>query len=154
MTKISDILNQNGPSALVSVEGETSVSTAVGLMNFYSTGTVLVFEDGKLAGILTKRDVLARVLEPGRDATITPAREIMTQSPHCVQLKSDVLDAIRLMQDEAIAHLPVLDGGLPVGVISLHEAVAVLARITRTENRELRGLIHGQASAGATETFF
>ena len=154
MTQISDILNHNGPAALVSVDGETAVYVAVELMNFYSTGTVLVFEDGVLAGILTKRDVLARALEPGRDPACTMAREIMTPSPLCVQLNSEVIDAIRLMRSEDIAHLPVLDGGLPVGVISLRDAVAFLARSARSENRELRGLIHGQAAAGATESFF
>jgi CBS domain-containing protein len=82
-------------------------------------GAVLVTEgDRRLVGIFTGRDAVGRVLAEGKNAARTSIEQVMTREPDTMPPGKSAIDALRLMQDGGYRHIPVVDGGRVVGVIS------------------------------------
>jgi CBS domain-containing protein len=82
-------------------------------------GAVLVTEgENRLLGIFTGRDAVHRVLAEGRSAARTKLAEVMTRDPHTMPLGKTAIDALRLMEDGRYRHVPVVDGGRVVGIVS------------------------------------
>ncbi len=97
----------------------TTVVKAARLMDHQSVSAVLVTEgDGTLVGIFTGRDAVARVLARGRDPVITTLGQVMTTNPIVMTPRHSAMEALRLMQDAHCRHLPVVDGGKVVGLVS------------------------------------
>jgi CBS domain-containing protein len=74
--------------------------------------------DGRLAGIFTGRDAVARVLADGRDPATTPLSAVMTADPVTLTPDSRTIDALRLMAERGFRHVPVVRDGQPVGLVS------------------------------------
>jgi CBS domain-containing protein len=97
----------------------TTVVKAARLMDNQSVSAVLVTEeDATLVGIFTGRDAVARVLARGRDPVITTLGQVMTTNPIVMTPRHTAMEALRLMQDAHCRHLPVVDGGKVVGLVS------------------------------------
>jgi CBS domain-containing protein len=80
---------------------------------------VLVAENRRqLIGIFTGRDAVCRVLAEGKDIANTTLAEVMTPDPDTILPRSTAIDALRLMRDGGYRHLPVIEGGMIVGVVS------------------------------------
>ncbi len=113
--KMMDVLNEH---AVVFVDGQTSVKEAACLMREKDVGALPVVEGGALQGIFTVNDVTCRVVAAGLDAGTTPVSAVMTADPDTIGPKTLALEALRLMQDGGYRHLPVVDAGQLLGLVS------------------------------------
>ena len=108
---------------LVAAPGTLTVREAARLMKERRVGAVMIVEDGKLAGIFTERDVLFRVVAEDRDARTTCLADVMTRNPRTVHPDKPFADALHLMYEGGFRHVPVVEDGRPVGVISARDAL-------------------------------
>jgi CBS domain-containing protein len=135
------------PSKPVSVPPEATVETAVSVMNEHRIGSVVVTEDSRVIGIFTERDVLRRVVQEAREPSSTRVRDVMSQSPMTVTPDTTLLESIALMRQHDVRHLPIVEDGTLVGVVSIGDMVWTLARDLHQENDQLHEYIHGTPAA-------
>jgi CBS domain-containing protein len=120
---VASILDTKG-SDVLRIEGSATVLDAIKRMVEANVGSLLVFEEGKLAGIVTERDYLRRVTLEGRDEKETPVREIMTAPLVYVTPETSIEECMAVMTERRIRHLPVLTEGRDVaGVVSIGDVV-------------------------------
>ena len=111
-----DIVHDQEP---VTLEPTASVLDACKRMRDRSVGAVLVTDSaGKLVGIFTGRDAVARVLAEGRDAGRKALADVMTRDPATMPPGMTAIEALRLMQDGGFRHVPIVDRGKVVGIVS------------------------------------
>ena len=123
MEYVSDILEEKGGDVL-SIEGEATVFDAIKRMVEANVGSLLVFEDAKLTGIVTERDYLRRVALEGRTEKETPVRDIMSTPLVYVTPETTLDECMAVMTERRIRHLPVLGGDRDVlGVVSIGDVV-------------------------------
>jgi CBS domain-containing protein len=108
---------------LVAAPGSTTVIAAARLMRESHVGAVIVVEDGKLAGVFTERDALFRVIAEGRDVQTTQLAEVMTRDPRTIHPDKPFPDALHVMYEGGFRHVPVVEDGRPVGMISARDAL-------------------------------
>src|SRR5262245_6404749 len=116
---------------MVMVSSDASVMEAVRTMSEESIGAVVVKEGNRLVGIFSERDLMLRVVSEKRDPERTPIQDVMTSPVQTIHRDSTVDDALKVMLEQHIRHLPILDrDGRVSGMISmrslLHEKVAEL----------------------------
>ena len=133
---VSHLLRSKKAYRVASVEPDASVTYAVCLMNHNDVGAVLVMHKGQLAGILTERDVLRRVIEPGLDPRITQVDEVYTPAPRTIAADETVARAIDIMIEGKFRHLPVMKEGGVQGTVSMRDLMQSL--FARIDNREGR----------------
>lgn len=104
---------------LTVADPDESVLDAVTRMAECKLGALLIVEDGRLQGIFTERDLLKRVVIPGRDPATTHLKEVSTPDPTAVSESTSIEDCTALIRDHGIRHLPVVDEeGRAIGIIS------------------------------------
>lgn len=86
-------------------------------------GAGMVVAGGKLVGIFTERDALFRVLAEGRDPRTTRVGEVMTRNPQTIHPDRPFVDALRMMHDGRFRHVPIVEDGRPMGMVSVREAL-------------------------------
>ena len=123
MKTIAQVIEgKQGPIA--TVEADNTVISALRVMANRGVGAVLVTDNGALAGIFSERDYARKVVLQGKDSATTPVRDIMTSKLIHVTPEMTVDQAMQLMSDKRIRHLPVLDAaGSLVGVVSIGDMV-------------------------------
>jgi CBS domain-containing protein len=120
---VSDILDEKG-SAVLAIEADATVFDAIKRMVEANVGSLLVFEGGKLAGIVTERDYLRRVTLEGRTEKETPVRDIMTSPLVYVTSETSLDECMAVMTARRIRHLPVLaDDREVLGLVSIGDLV-------------------------------
>lgn len=107
------------------VEKSISVRTAAHIMATARIGSVMVVEKDALVGIFTERDALFRVLAGGLDPDRTKVGDVMTADPQSISPDRPLVHALHLMQDGGFRHMPVVENGRPVGMVSIRDAVGV-----------------------------
>lgn len=113
---MSDIIRDREPLVLPS---ETSIREACRRMRERRVGAVLVADEGgRLTGIFTGRDAVARVLAEGRDAAVTKLAEVMTANPDTIAPDKTAMDALLQMQDGGYRHIPIVAGAKILGIVS------------------------------------
>jgi CBS domain-containing protein len=122
MNQLSEILDEKGTDVL-QIEADTSVFEAVKRMVEANVGSLLVTEEGEITGIVTERDYLRRVALEGRTDKETAVREIMSSPLIVVTPQTTIDECMALMTDRRIRHLPVVEGGEVVGVVSIGDIV-------------------------------
>ncbi len=121
------IVGEKG-SVVFSVVSTDTVYRALEVMAEKNVGSVLVIDDGTLVGILSERDYSRKIILLDRGSRETAVAEIMTSTLITVGLETTVTDAMELMTEERVRHLPVLEDGELVGLISIGDVVkAVIA---------------------------
>ncbi len=116
MRKMSDIVRNQDP---VTLPASATVRKACQSMRDRRVGAVLVTEaDRRLVGIFTGRDAVHRVLADGRSAATTKLAEVMTRDPDTMPPGKTAIEALRLMEDARYRHLPIVENGKVVGVVS------------------------------------
>ena len=108
---------------LLKAAPETLVSKAAKLMAAKNVGAIMVVEDDRLVGIFTERDVVFRVVARGLDAQATRLADVMTRAPHTVEPDKPFGYALLVMQEKGFRHLPVIQDGKPVGIVSSRSAM-------------------------------
>ena len=99
-----------------------TVGDAARLMKQSKFGAVMVVENGKLVGIFTERDALFRVVAEGLDAQNTPLASVMTRDPQTIHPDRPFVDALHLMHASGFRHVPVVEDGRLVGMVSARDA--------------------------------
>jgi CBS domain-containing protein len=123
LDRISMLLRQKG-SEIFSVPPDASVYSAIEVMADKHVGALLVIEAGSLVGIISERDYARKVILQGRSSRDTFVREIMTPSPITIGCDTSVDEAMRVMTENHIRHLPVVDSNdHVVGVLSIGDLV-------------------------------
>ena len=119
---MKEILQSKG-RAVLSVPAETSLTDAVALLAEKRIGALPVLEGGAVIGIFSERDVIYCLATAGGTALHKKVREIMTAPAVTVDLDCPVLTALSLMTHRRIRHLPILDGGMLCGFVSIGDLV-------------------------------
>jgi CBS domain-containing protein len=100
-----------------------TVAQAARLMKEKRVGALLVMEEGRLAGIFTERDALFRVIAEGRDPGATQLAEVMSANPRTITPDRPFGHALHMMHEGGFRHVPVVEGGRPIGVVSARDAL-------------------------------
>lgn len=128
---------------VVSVAPDTPVFDALRVMADRGIGAVLVMEAGRLIGIMSERDYARKVILQGRSSHETPVRFIMTERVVYARPEQTVAECMALMTDKRIRHLPVIDGGRLLGVLSIGDLVKETISEQEFLIRQLENYIHG-----------
>ena len=99
-----------------------TVMEAARLMKEHNIGALMVCEGEKLVGVFTERDALFRVVARGLEGT-TPLSEVMTADPQTIPADSGFTTALHIMHDGHFRHLPVVDEGRVIGMVSVRDAL-------------------------------
>jgi CBS domain-containing protein len=128
MVTVKEILAVKGRE-IVSVSPEATLLVALEVMANKNVGAVLVLDaQGDLRGIFSERDFVRKIIIKGRAMETTLVKEIMTSRVLYVSPETTVSDCMSLMTEKRIRHLPVLEGGKPVGVVSIGDVIKELLR--------------------------
>jgi CBS domain-containing protein len=125
MKTLTNLISEKG-SEVFSIAPGASVLDAVGMMDAKRVGALLVMEGTHLEGIVSERDVARKVILGGKNASTMPVREIMTARVVCGRPDLKVDEAMAIMTDKRIRHLPIADGSRVVGVISIGDLVKTM----------------------------
>jgi CBS domain-containing protein len=117
---IKNIMEQK---KFLSAPPETTVSNAARLMAGKNVSAVMVVENGLLVGSFTERDAVFRVIAQGRDVKTTPLTDVMTAAPKTLGPDKSYGQALLLMQENGFRHVPVIENGRPIGIISSRNAM-------------------------------
>ena len=122
MKKVNDILKVKGHE-IWSIAPDASVYDAIQLMTGKNIGALTVIEDSKLVGMISETDYTRNVALKGRSSHDTSVKEIMTTQVLYVHPEQDIEDCMVLMTEKRTRHLPVLDEGKLIGLISIGDIV-------------------------------
>lgn len=136
--KVGDVIT----NLKVVIAPDQRIRDAAELMTEKRVSSLLVEKDGQLVGIITDRDLRSRVLAQGLDGT-TAVSAVMTPNPYCIEKSAYVFEAVQLMSQHNIHHLPVMDRGTSYGMITLTDVV----RAQQSHPVYVIGDIHRQADA-------
>lgn len=109
--------------ALLTAPGSMTVAEAAKLMKQRNVGAMMVVDDGRLVGVFTERDGLFRVVAAGLDSKTTPLSMVMTANPQSITPDRPFAHALAQMHDGRFRHLPVIENGRPIGMISVRDAL-------------------------------
>jgi CBS domain-containing protein len=142
---VKDILAAKG-GQVHTISGSATAYEAADKLVRCNVGSLVVMEEGKVAGIFTERDYLRRVTLTDLPPRSTAVREVMTPRIICVDPERSLGDCMAIMTQERIRHLPVAAaGGEIVGMISIGDLVKHLSREQEVEIRYLTSYIQGQS---------
>ena len=140
MTTVKDALAQKS-GALIHVRSGDMVVEALRQMRDNRVRSVLVIDDDVLVGIVTQGDCAIKVLLPGLDAKQTSVGQVMTGDPVTVKPDDQLEGCMAMMSARGFRHLPVLDAGKVVGVISMGDVVKDIIRNLEHNVGDLIGYI-------------
>lgn len=141
MKTVNQLLQGKGGGVL-SVTPETSVFDALKLMAEKNIGALLVMDGDTLRGIMSERDYARKVTLLGKSSHELAVRDIMSDKVVSVTPKQTVDDCMGLMTGRRIRHLPVLDNGRVVGVLSIGDLVKAVIEMQQQTIQQLESYIH------------
>ena len=141
-TRVQQILDIKGRQTY-SVTPETSVLQALELMARHDIGALVVLEQGRLAGIFTERDYARKVVLAGRNSQSCTVGELMTGNVLTVSPSQTIDDVMRIMTENRFRHLPVVERGQLVGIITIGDAVKAAIAEREATIRQLSSYISG-----------
>ena len=147
MNTVKDVLAQKS-GALIHVRSGDMVVEALQQMRDNRIRSVLVIDDDVLVGIVTQGDCAIKVLLPGLDAKQTPVGQVMTGDPVTVRPDDQLAGCMAMMTARGFRHLPVLDAGKVVGVISIGDVVKNIIRDLEHNVDDLMGFIMRDSPGG------
>lgn len=134
----------NKGSSVHSVAPEVTVLDAVRKMNEKRVGALLVCVSNELVGIFTERDVLTRVVDAGRDPVTTKVVDVMTQEVVAVRSSTGIQDAMAVISERRFRHLPVVDDGKLLGLVSSGDLTRWVSRNQEGHIQDLVNYITGK----------
>jgi CBS domain-containing protein len=141
MTTVRMLLERKD-RAIYSVEAQAPVLNAIRLMAEHGVGALLVMKGAALEGIVSERDYARKVILRGRSSSDTPVGDIMTSPVLTVALDDTVQRCMQLMTDKRVRHLPVVDGGRVVGMVSIGDLVKAVIAEQQQQIEQLESYIH------------
>lgn len=143
MTTINDLLRDKA-SDIWTVEPDDSVYHALELMAEKNIGVVLVMDSGHLVGLLSERDYARKLILANRSSRDTAVRDVMTTRVAYVAPTKEVEACLALMTDKRFRHLPVMDNGKLVGLVSIGDLVKAIIADKQYTIDQLESYIAGQ----------
>ena len=134
-------LLEGKPGDVFSIGPDAPVIDAVRMMADRHVGALLVMQAGRLAGIVSERDYARKVVLQGRSSKDTPVRAIMTPQVVTVAFADSIDHCMQLVTDRRIRHLPVVEGGEVVGVLSIGDLVKAVIEMQRQDIDQLQRYI-------------
>ena len=151
MRNIKELLNFKGPQTIHTIAPDATVFDAVTRMVDNNVGAVLVIEDDVIKGIMTERDYLRFITEQGRTARDTPVRELMTTKVIYATPETTLNEAMAIMTEARIRHLPVMTEGRLMGIISIGDLVKQISSDQQVHIRTLEEYIYDGYPGPATK---
>lgn len=139
---IRNILKEKG-STVHSVSPDMSVFDALQTMADVNVGALVVKDGERLAGIVSERDYARKVILKGRSSLETTVAEIMSTRVICARPEQTVEDCMGLMTAKAVRHLPVLERGQVIGIVSIGDLVKAIIGEQQLIIEQLESYIHG-----------
>lgn len=144
MTAVADILKSKAEAIVHAIEPTASVFEALQRMAEKRIGALLVMEGEAIVGILTERDYARKIALVGRTSALTLVRDVMTKSVMFVKPAQTSQQCMALMTDNRLRHLPVVDDGKLVGLISIGDLVKDIISEQQFTIEQLEHYITGQ----------
>ena len=142
MTTAKDIIRFKGKT-VHAVRPDDTVLAALGVMAEHDIGAVLVVEGDELLGILSERDYARKVVLLGRASRDSPVRLIMTANVVCVPPNRTVAECMGLMTERRCRHLPVVENGRVIGLVSIGDLVKAMIDEQEFTIKQLKNYIAG-----------
>ena len=142
MKLVKHLLDSKG-AEIISIAANASVLDAIKLMAERAVGSLLVMDGDALKGIVTERDYARKVIVKGRASDSTEVGEIMTAEVVTATIDQTVSNCMSVMTDRRIRHLPVVDAGKVVGMISIGDLVQAIIADQQEEIEQLEQYISG-----------
>jgi len=142
--KTKEILRIKGGSVVHTIAPDSLLSQALGVMVDQDIGSLVVTEHGKLAGMVTFREVLKAVHSNNGSTGGLRVNEVMAK-PEVIGPDAEVDDLRRVMLEKHTRYMPVVDGGAVIGVLSFHDVAKAVLEEQAFENRMLKGYISDSA---------
>lgn len=133
---------ENKTNAIVSVSPSDSVFEALRLMMEKNISALLVIEQEVLLGIFTERDYARKIILKGRSSKDTAIQEVMSPEPHTVETDQSIEHCMQLMTNRHFRHLPVVDNGRLVGIISIGDLVKYIIEDQKQTISQLESYIN------------
>lgn len=143
MSRIRELLSDR---PIFQVEADQSVLEVVHYMVDHNIGAVPVLRDGELVGVFSERDLMKRVVAGARSPGSTKVSEVMTPRPHSVTAEETVENCMFLMREHGFRHLPVVEGKLLKGFLSLRDLLLHNLNQKDSESRMMSEYIHQTSS--------
>ena len=121
---------------IYSIDAEHTVLEAARFMMEHNIGALPVMRNGELAGIISERDIMNRVVAVGRMPGTTNVAEIMTANPKSISMNETVENALFLMREFGFRHLPITDGKQLKGLVSLRDLLLRVVAQKEAEGRK------------------
>ena len=125
MQQVGDLLSDKG-TEIFSIAPEATVTEAVSLLAEKSIGSLLVMQEGTLCGIVTERDYARKVVAGGLSSENARVADIMTADVFTTGVEQNIDECMMLMTEKRIRHLPVIDEGCVVGIISIGDLMKAI----------------------------
>lgn len=147
MTIVSDILKTKADRSVHTIGPDASAFEAAQAMAQKNIGGLLVLDGGQIIGIVTERDYARKLVPMGRAPQDTPVREIMSTPVMYVRLQHTSSECMALMTENRLRHLPVVDDGRLVGLVSIGDLVKHVISDQQFTIEQLEHYITGQPLA-------
>ena len=147
MKSVAEILRSKPDQTVYSIAPGVSVYDALRLMADKNIGSLLVVEEGKIAGIFSERDYARKVILMDRSSKQTAVREVMTSSVMYARPDQTNEECMALMTDNRLRHLPVIDNGRLLGLLSIGDLVKDIISEQQFTIEQLQHYIQGDRRA-------
>ena len=141
MMSVRQMLDRKGREVF-SIAPDAAVLEAIRMMADRHVGALLVMQGDTLSGIVSERDYARKVILKGRSSADTPVRDIMTAQVITVQPETTVERCMQIMTERRVRHLPVTEGGLVVGMVSIGDLVKAVIAAQQQQIEQLESYIH------------
>jgi CBS domain-containing protein len=143
MGKVRNILQAKG-SVIISVEPTITVYKAIELMSEKNISSLMITDkEGKLLGIFTERDYARKLILKGKSSKDTLIRDLMTENPITVASDTSIDECMKVMANKYVRHLPVLDNGKIMGMVSMGDVVRFIIQEQKGIIEDLEHYITG-----------
>ena len=143
-TPISALLDHKR-STIWSIAPEATVFDAIKLMTDKDIGALLVMSAGKLIGVVTERDYTRKVILQGKSSKETKVREIISSETVSVGLHHSIEECMKLMTEQRVRHLPVVEGERVVGIVSIGDLVQWIISAQNTTIAQMEEYIRARS---------
>jgi CBS domain-containing protein len=121
---VADLVRDVMSEDLKSVEPGASVADAAKQMKESDIGTILVIDDDELRGLLTDRDIVVKVVAEGKDPDDVEVGDVASGDLQTLEPDASLDDALRVMSENKVRRLPVVEDGKPIGIVTLGDVAA------------------------------
>lgn len=140
---VARVLEEKGSGAVFGTSPDASVYEALEMMADKNVGALIVLDEGRLVGIMSERDYARKIILLNRGSRETKVADIMTDTVLTVTPDQTMVECMEMMTDRRIRHLPVIDEGAVIGVVSIGDVVRAVIEEQQFMIQQLESYITG-----------